>query len=707
MVGVLEYALSQHDEDSALKGFDVFDGLLYSEVPLISKHLSELVNFNLTLAANTELDANLRVMALNWLIFCIDVKKSKIQKLDLIPKIIQSMFTIAAEDSFDDVDDDDSSPPRIACHLMNTISLSLPPNQVFPIVMEYVKSLINSPSVGARRSCMLNLTVVIDGCVDFIRPQIDTVLPFIAAGLRDPELTVRKAACNCVSSFCGIFLLTVDELSEEVCRHHATLLPLIFNLLNDTSSLPLLSAATNALDAIVERMEENDLITYVSALMKQLTFLLNNAPTAELKSTIIGAIGSVAHASGKQFLPYFPETINQLSVFLNLYAENDIIIRAVATDTISAIAEAVGCDTFRPYVIDLMNVITQGLSIHNSRLVECTFCFYGVIARVFKKEFSPYLPHVVPALFKSCLQEEENQYAIDDEKDIDIDEDEESDGKVHASSSIAEEKEIAADALGTIFAATESDFLQYAPETVKILTGLTTHYHEFVRKSACEALFSCLRTVYKISDPVEFVPGLPVQIPLHQDVNALIETVLEAVIEMVADEYDQDTLSGVFNSVSESLKVIGPGLIANNKLRESLCDIAMSVFKMEHLCQQEIDDSETPSSNEENDHSEQDFLLIAAAADLVCGFCLAVGPEFAQLYQHFHPFILKYFKPNKPATERSMAVGSIAEISLGLKAGVGMFTADFLSVLSSSLLDPAEEVRSNGAYGIGSILILT
>ena len=46
------------------------------------------------------------------------------------------------------------------------------------------------------------------------------------------------------------------------------------------------------------------------------------------------------------------------------------------------------------------------INIGNARLKECSFLFFGVMARVFGEEFTPYLPEVVATLINSCGQDE-------------------------------------------------------------------------------------------------------------------------------------------------------------------------------------------------------------------------------------------------------------------------------------------------------------
>jgi hypothetical protein len=163
------------------------------------------------------------------------------------------------------------------------------------------------------------------------------------------------------------------------------------------------------------------------------------------------------------------------------------------------------------------------------------------------------------------------------------------------------------------------------------------------------------------------------------------------------------------------MRLIGPGLLVNAEHKERLCKILMQILRHEHICQEDMDDvdEEGGESDEDSgaydvdaDQSEQDGLLITAAADVVACLAITFGPDFATDYRHFHPFIIKHVKPTRTAAEKSMAVGTIAEVALGLKHAVIPFVPEFLEALSAGLTDEAPEVRSNSAYGIGSMFLV-
>ncbi len=74
-------------------------------------------------------------------------------------------------------------------------------------------------------------------------------------------------------------------------------------------------------------------------------------------------------------------------------------------------------------------------------------------------------------------------------------------------SAIAVEKEIAADTIGTLFAATQIHFLPFVEQCTLDLIELRSHYYEGVRKSATDSLLEIVRTFYDLSDHEDWVAG--------------------------------------------------------------------------------------------------------------------------------------------------------------------------------------------------------
>ena len=87
----------------------------------------------------------------------------------------------------------------------------------------------------------------------------------------------------------------------------------------------------------------------------------------------------------------------------------EVELRGIAMDAVGTFAEAVGKDAFRPYFADMMTQAFEGIKMGNARLRECSFLFFGVMARVFEEEFAVYLTEVVPALLSSLTQVERGE----------------------------------------------------------------------------------------------------------------------------------------------------------------------------------------------------------------------------------------------------------------------------------------------------------
>lgn len=336
MVNVLQQTLTDGDEESAVKCFDVFDQLLLLEIPVISKHVQSLIQFFLNIGSNKSYEPIVRVQGLSFLMWAVVYKKTKIQRLKLVGPMIQALMPIAAEEEPEDLDED--SPARLAFKVINTLATNLPPQQVFPIAAEGILAYMQNPEPLFRKAAMVTLAVLVEGSVDFIRPKFNELLTLVCTGLRDPDATVRRAACMALSSL-------AEEFDEEVAENHATLLPLVFNLMNEPTP-EITKQACNALDAILEGLGDN-ILQYLPELMQKLIHMLENAQ-GETRAIVVAAIGSAAHASGPEFTPYFVEVTKRLQHLMSLRSNDDeIMLRSVSTDALGAIAVAVGKDAFR------------------------------------------------------------------------------------------------------------------------------------------------------------------------------------------------------------------------------------------------------------------------------------------------------------------------------------------------------------------------
>ncbi|KAN0062554.1 hypothetical protein ACQY0O_005086 [Thecaphora frezii] len=705
MVGVLNQCLEQSNQEGVRQILDVLEEICMLEVPIISNHIAELIDFFLSNGANKDHEEDLRLMCLNSLIWTCSYKRSKVQSLGLAKPMIARLMPIAVEEDSEDADED--SPSRLALRVIDSLATDLPPSHVFPALLEQMQTYMSNPDPHHRKAAMMAFGVSVEGCSEYIRPHMNDLWPFVEAGLKDPHTVVRKAACVALGCLC-------EMLEDECAAKHASLLPVIMELVNDPETQ---RSACTALDSLLEVMG-NDISQYLPAIMERLAGLLETAPLP-VKATVTGAIGSAAHASKEGFLPYFPQTMQRIQPFLLLKEEGDEMdLRGITTDTIGTFAEAVGKEAFRPYFEDLMKLAFEGMELQNPRLRECSFIFFAVMARVFGEEFTPFLPHVVPKLIESCQQSEHdpvpgapgdgtiNGIGIpgtsggdDEEDDGFVDIDELNDSFLNVNSAVAIEKEVAADSLGEIFAHTKQGFLPYIQQSVEQLVILLEHFYQGIRKSSVSALFTFINTLNEMSNPQEWQPGTQVKVPLNPEVQKLVGAVIPAVLEMWESEDDRTAAIEICQSLAECLNKNGPAIIAPDHL-DVVCTYTIMILEKKSPPQI---DSEIPE--EENEEaSEYESVLISAASDLVGAMANVLGADFTQPLKQFLPQIMKYYSPGRSVSDRATAIGSLGEIITGMKQSVTPFTEDMLSLLSRALSDEEASVRSNAVFASGVLI---
>jgi hypothetical protein len=479
-----------------------------------------------------------------------------------------------------------------------------------------------------------------------------------------------------------------------------------------------------ALDCLLEVLG-SDIEPYIPSLMDALVQLLDSAPLA-LKGTVVGAIGSAAHASKKQFAPYFDAVMQRLVQFLQLTEEGEELdLRGVAQDTVGTLAEAVGAEQFRPYYAPLMQQAIEAIKIENApNLKECSYIFFAVVSRVFKEEFASYLPTIMPIILAAIQQEEVNESDLlgenatndfttgveeddDDPEYDDLDEDIDSDDEeafFKASTQIAIEKECAGDALTELFDQCGKTFLPYVEASVKaLLPGLDHTWHDGIRKSSISALLGFISTLNRISEAPKWTKGSSGN-QLNPDVAQLVGLVLPPVLEAWKIEDEREVANELCNSFSAALMSVGPALVVPSYV-QPICEQISLILRRQAPCQ--ISDEDDEAAQQAGEQSEYDAALIGSAADLVGSLATTLGSDFAQLFPAFLPDMVAYYDSERSTADRSTAIGSLAEIVNGMEGAVTPFTESLFPLFLTALADPEPEVQSNAAFAMGALLAHT
>lgn len=575
MVAVLQATIDAGAEDQSMQAFEVFQTLLGCESALLNKHFEDLVNFMNQVGANTNYDDDIRSQALAFLMQCVRFRKLKVQGKKLGEKLTLTALHISTELGDLSSEDEEVTPARSALGLLDVLSQSLPPNQVIVPLLHAMGNYVNNSNPDYRRAGILALGMCVEGAPDFIATQLGEILPLALRLLEDPEVKVRAAALNGVARL-------ADDLAEEMAKEHSSLIPALVKNLDmaigatqgaeKERALEIVRGSCNAIDSLIEGLDEEDAAKYVTELVPRFNQLFNHE---DYKTQVasVGAVGSVAAAAGGAFLPFFVSTMQTLGPYVQLKnSQEELDLRGVVCDSIGKIAGAVGPQPFKDYVNDLMAASEEALNLDHPRLRETSYILWSTMAKVYEEDFEPYLNGVVQGLIK-CLEQDEADLDLslgeeakdligqevtiagqkvkvasagDDDDDDDVidedDEDEDDWDDLNAVTAVAMEKEIAVEVIGDVITATREKYLPYLEQTIDMVLKMVHHAYEGVRKSAIGTLwrsYACLWGMAEGRGMAKWQPGIPLKTQPTEELVKLGQAAMTATLEILEDEMDR------------------------------------------------------------------------------------------------------------------------------------------------------------------------
>ena len=583
MVAVLKGAVDAGDEDRTAQSFEVFQTLLGCDAAVLNKHFGDLIQFMTQMAAEKSVDEDARTQALSFLMQCVRYRKLKVQALKVGEQLTKTCLEISTELGDSDADDEDVTTPRSALGLLDEMASSLPPSQVVVPLLHSLGPFVNSSDPNRRQGGLLALGMCVEGAPDFISTQMNEIMPLVLRLLEDEDLKVRSAALDAV-------MRISEDLPEDLAKEHEKLLPALVKHmdiaiktatgLDDKKNLEIIRKSCHSIDSLVEGLEEGEIKQYLPELMPRMTRLLSH-PDVKIKGPAIGAIGSIAAAAKTDFLPFFEQTMSELQEYVELKDSSDELdLRSVTCDAMGYIALAVGPKPFQQYVRPLMQATDEGLHLDHPKLKETSYLFWAMMAKLYKDDFKPFLEGVVKALFES-LETEESDIEIDvgDEaedldgqeitiggKKIKISALADEDNFIEASeiedlnaeaagsddddwddldvvSAVAQEKEIAIEAMGDVLTHCTRQYLPYMEKTIEAVLPMIEHNYEGVQKAAINTLFRAYAAVWDLQPGPDgekkFKPGLPVKSPPSEQIRKLGEIIMTATLSIWQEGEDR------------------------------------------------------------------------------------------------------------------------------------------------------------------------
>ena len=576
MVQVLKQVIDAKDEERTIQTFECFQTLLDADGRLLNKHFRDLMQFMATIVADAGMDKEARTQALNLMISALMYRRLKFQSLRIGDQMASLLIDVlVGDEKTEEHTDDEFSLTLSALSMISLMASQLPPSQIVVPVISIFKKYATSPDLRQRQASITALATCVEGAPEFVDTQLPELFPLILKLLNDPEIKVREAAVSGCKEI-------AESLPEALGKEHQKFMAGLAKNLNASvqlikgphskTNLNIAVHCCTAIDHLVTGLESEQISQYLPELVPHLRPLFSH-PDIKIRSSAIGAVGSIAASAKSSFLPYFEQTMDDLSGYIHLKdSEDEMACRSITIDAMGDIATAVGPEAFKQYVRPLMEATEEGLHLDNQSLKETSFMFWGTLSKVYKDSFSPFLAGVTKGILDSLVQEEED---LDDAFDEEIsklggegekfvrgeglkfktvkrdsgendmeasDSDSTSDwADIEGVTAIAEEKEVALEALAEVFTHTGADYLPYFEKTIEAILPLIDHGWEATRRAAISGMYRAFAALWQLQPEAQqsWAPGLPLKSQPTKEVADLGGLVMTATLATYSTELNR------------------------------------------------------------------------------------------------------------------------------------------------------------------------
>lgn len=711
------------DEDQACEAFELFDELVESEVGILVPHIKLVIQFCLEIASNKQYGHNLRVKALSFVSWLTRLKRKTILKLKLTSSVLKILFPILCEPLTEQEEEEEyeeaeaHTASSYAAQVIDVMALNLPPEKFIPPLMALVEPGLKSDDDNERRGSYMAIAVAAEGCADHIRNKyLQVLLQCVCKGVSDSSTQVRNAALFALGQFS-------EHLQPDISKYSNELLPLLFGYLSeatkDADKDPRsITKSYYALEMFCENLGK-DILPYLPRLMEHLVTVLSTSSTSRCKELAISAIGATASAAQEDIVPYFPQIIEHLKVFLAPMGDEDKLkLQIQSIDTLGVLARTIGKENFLPLAGECMQLGMRLLADANDPdLRRSIYGMCAAISTLVTQDMAVYMPDLVRHMINSAKstegvtvdygEAETQMFRIFDdeclEEDLEMDDEEEDDDEVegyNVENAYLEEKEDACCALGELALHTGDAFLPYMDESFREVYRLLEYPSTNVRKAAIIAAgqhCTALADVAQKNSSIETHAAL--QSMLTSTVTHLLRSIQEDTdrqVPMTALEVIKEMLEKIGRPVLEAPpQGQGDGMAALDHMLACIRD----VLQHKTACQDQADGSD-PELDDQN--AEYDSILVENAGEVIPVIAKVVkGPTFAPYFAGLLPEFMKRLKVTSAVSDKSFAVGTLAETLQAMEGSAATFVQPLHPVVVKMMSDQDEEVRSNSVFMMG------
>jgi len=719
------------DEDLISEGLDVFQECCGTERPLINDHIEYIIPFSVQIMQNENFESTLRYNAAQTLMTFIECRPKLMSKKQMVLPALTSFMQIVAQgnskaagglfslpnhedkvaagdDDEEDEDYDDDAEEtieKVALACIDSMALHISPKYFVNNALTLCIQGLQSPDPKMRKSGAVTLGVIAEGSCNFMKPSLSQILQFLLPAVTDSDVSVRESACFTLGQFS-------EFCQPEILHYHSQIFPVIFAALDD-SQATVQGTTCYILEYFCENLQRETLRPFLHPLMTKLAVLLQNG-SKTTKGLALTATAATALATEIEFLPYAEAICGILGQYLFSTDESQFTLRGRSLECLGHIAIAIGEENFARYFEHGMQSANTAIAIGDDDLKEHSYVFYANCAKVMKNHFTPYLSQLVPHLLQVVGESEIDDDAEDEDDQDDDDEDEEGDKMVslNVHEGFINNKKAAITALGALAEHLKEVFAPWIQEVVLKLmqpvSGCIYSHHGTIKGEAVvilQNLIQCGAAATGIKDQPP--KGFAIQLP--ENLSGLNNMAVSRCIHIMKTEEDMEVVANASESIQGMLRTLGLAALtgpyedeASNRTivaMEALATTIIIYLQEKAPCQLAyIED------DEEDEEDGSSTLVTDSISDLIGTLAKTMGAQFVPYFDAFVTHLLKYTKPDRPYTDKAMAIGCMGEVIGEIGPESIKYKDVLIPLLASGVADQTESVRRNSAFTIGALI---
>eukprot|EP00697_Spironema_sp_BW2_P012635 gnl/Spiro4/29236_TR14301_c0_g1_i1.p1 gnl/Spiro4/29236_TR14301_c0_g1~~gnl/Spiro4/29236_TR14301_c0_g1_i1.p1 ORF type:complete len:1062 (-),score=270.33 gnl/Spiro4/29236_TR14301_c0_g1_i1:87-2870(-) len=659
---------------------DYLPQLMCAEFEAFVSCVPSIANLMNQVALNAGFEPTTRIAGLTGMFYLAEHKPNIYCQPELLMANIQVIMQLCTE--ADEVDDEtaDDPVPNQAAEVLAGIAIFVPSKKLYPAVVQCLQRALYSDDPMHRKAGYLCLASIAEGCTKVMRYRMEELMPEVVRGLQDPVPVVVSACLFALSEFS-------QYLQPTIFDYHASVLPLVFNLLDSTVH-KVIKRSVFTLEHFILGSESSVIVLYLQPLMQSLCrFVDSSDPVLQLMT--FSCIGAIAAASEQNFVPYLPQVIPMFSSYLDVTDNQHLRLRAKATESLGQFLHCGGREHCSLELIhSILTRAKAGFALEFSELNEMTYSLVANVCLVLKADFAVYLPEFME-LMTNSLGLHDLHFDIDkfntnvgtsltdiDERQCEFEND----------TSVTDEKVACVHTLGTLARHCGAAFVQYIPRAMNLFKSLRRHLNHLVRSAVASNFGELLTCIYYVENPPQWVPGLPADRSLSNDANNVAAVVIPRLLKYLDDD-DDEVVASAAEGLMELFRLYGPCLLA-----PFLEPFSGTVSKLL--------DRGTSQHDDDDDH---DMEWYEALVDMLIAVARALGPAYGELHALFMPYLLKYAQEPFPDDARLHTLGLFGIIATYCGNAI-LPQAEGLVDLALSVLHENKFFLTNCLYLLGALL---